>query len=342
MGAAMQLSDRIGRRMKLQDLHVLMTVVQAGSMGKAAQRLNTSQPNVSRSIADLEHAVGVRLLERHRQGVEPTEYGRALLDGGVAVFDELRQAVKNIEFLADPTAGEVRIGCNPSLAVSFVAAVIDRLSRRHPRIVFHLVATQAETLHRELTERNVELLIAGRFGPFADKDLGFEILYDDSHVVAAGAQNPWVRRRRIELAELVNESWLLPPPESAIGSVAMEAFRTSGLDYPRATVFTIPPEARVSLLKTGRFLTIAPAAILRFPTRRPEIKVLPVELPIGSVPIGIVTLKNRTLSPVAKLFIEHAREVAKKKVLAPGLLVAPKRICRPPHGMSRFWATSGH
>ena len=141
MGAAMQLSDRIGRRMKLQDLHVLMTVVQAGSMGKAAQRLNTTQPNISRSIADLEHALGVRLLDRHRQGVEPTEYGRALLDGGVAVFDDLRQAVKNIEFLADPTAGEVRIGSTPFLAASFVSAVVDRLSRRYPRIVFHVVAT---------------------------------------------------------------------------------------------------------------------------------------------------------------------------------------------------------
>src|SRR5438128_3589015 len=110
MGAVMQLSDRIGSRMKLQDLHVLMTVVQAGSMGKAARILNTTQPNVSRSIAELEHALGVRLLDRHRQGVEPTEYGRALLDCGVAVFDQLRQGVKNIEHLADPTAGELRIG----------------------------------------------------------------------------------------------------------------------------------------------------------------------------------------------------------------------------------------
>jgi DNA-binding transcriptional LysR family regulator len=87
----MQLSDRIGRRMKLQDLHVLMAVVQAGSMGKAARQLNTSQPNISKSIADLEHALGVRLLDRHRQGIEPTDSGRALLDCGVAVFDELRQ-----------------------------------------------------------------------------------------------------------------------------------------------------------------------------------------------------------------------------------------------------------
>src|ERR1043166_7234978 len=100
----MRLSDRIGRRMKLQDLHVLMAVVQAGSMNKAAALLNTGQSAVSRSIAELEHIVGVRLLDRSAQGVAPTQYGRALLDGGVAVFEDLRQALKNIEFLADPTA----------------------------------------------------------------------------------------------------------------------------------------------------------------------------------------------------------------------------------------------
>src|SRR5258708_39530928 len=80
--ANMQLSDRIGRRMKLHDLHVLMAVAQAGSMSRAAQILNTTQPAVSRSIADLEHTIGVRLLDPGRHGVEPTAYGRALLDGG--------------------------------------------------------------------------------------------------------------------------------------------------------------------------------------------------------------------------------------------------------------------
>ncbi|HMJ44434.1 MAG TPA: LysR family transcriptional regulator [Pseudolabrys sp.] len=297
--------------MKLQDLHVLMTVVQAGSMGKAAQRLNTTQPNISRSIAELEHALGVRLLDRHRQGIEPTEYGRALLDCGVAVFDDLRQGVKNIEFLADPTAGEVRIGCTPILAASFVSAVVDRLSRRYPRIVFHLVTGYRETLHRELSERNLDLLILRSSGPIADEWLDFEFLFDDSYVVAAGAQNRWVRRRRIKLAELANELWVLPPPASVIGSVVMEAFRASGLDYPCAAVVTDSPHMRISLLATGRFVTIFPASALRFPTKRLEIKVLPVALPMARLPNGIVTLKNRTLSPVAQLFIDCAREVAK-------------------------------
>jgi DNA-binding transcriptional LysR family regulator len=311
MGAAMQLSDRIGRRMKLHDLHVLITVLQTGSMGKAAQLLNTTQPNVSRSIAELEHAFGVRLLDRHRQGVEPTKYGRALLDCGVAVFDDLRQGVKNVEFLADPTAGEVRIGSIPPLAASFVSAVADRLSRRHPRIVFHVLSTHTELLHKELNERSLDILIAQRVGPLADEELGFEKLYDDSYAVVAGEQNPWVRRRKIELAELVNESWALPPPESALGSTFEKAFRASGLAYPRRAVFSVPADVRISLLATGRYLSIFSTSRLKFPTTRPQFKVLPVELPLPPVPIGIVTLKNRTLSPVTQLFVEHAREVAK-------------------------------
>jgi len=297
--------------MKLHDLRVLMAVVQAGSMSKAAALLNTTQPAISRSIADLERTIGVRLLDRSPQGVEPTVYGRALLDGGVAVFDDLRQAAKNIEFLADPAAGEVRIGCTPLLAASFVSTLIDRLSRRYPRIVFHVVTGYVEALHQELSERNVDLLMVWRFGLVADERLDFEFLFDDSCVVAAGAQSPWARRRRIGLAELTNESWVLPPPGSWIGSVAREAFRASGLDYPRTTVVTDSPQVRISLLATGRFVTIFPASAIRFPNPRPEIKALPVELPVARLANGIVTLKNRTLSPVAQLFIECAREVAK-------------------------------
>ena len=307
----MQLSDRIGRRLKLQDLHVLMTVVQAGSMGKAAERLNTVQPAISRSIAELEHALGVRLLDRHRQGIEPTEYGRALLDCGVAVFDDLRQGVKNIEFLADPTAGEVRIGCNPYLATSFVSAIVDRLSRRYPRIVFHVAETLAEALQREVSERNVDLLIARRLGSFTDERLEFETLFEDSNVIVAGAQNPWARRRKVALSDLVNEPWALPPPDSVIGSLAREAFRASGVDYPRTTVVTYSAHMRLSLVSTGRFLTIQLASLLRFPIKRPELKVLPVDLPLAREPIGIITLKNRSLSPTARLFIDTAREIAK-------------------------------
>src|SRR4029434_8707030 len=128
----------------------LVPVSRAGSMGKAAQSLNISQPAVSRSIAELEHALGVRLLDRHRQGIEPTKFGRAVLVCGVAVLEDLRQGVKNIEFLADPTTGQVRIGSTLTSADSFIAAVIDRLSRRYPCMDFHVVPAGQDMLNREL------------------------------------------------------------------------------------------------------------------------------------------------------------------------------------------------
>lgn len=302
--------EGIERRFKLHDVRVLVSVVEAGSMHKAAERLGMSQPAISRSIADLERAFGARLLDRSPRGIELTPYGRVIIKRGVAAFDEFRQGMRDIEFLADPTAGEVRVGSITPLAASFVSAVIDRLCRRYPRIVFHVLATQVETLHRELSERNLDLLITPKLGLHADEQFGFETLYNSSFVVVAGAQNPWVRRRRIKLAELMNESWVLPSPDRALGPIYSEIFRTSGLDYPHMTVVTISPEVRISLLATGRFLTIFPDAVLRFPVKHPELEVLPVELPTAQVPVGIVTLKHRTLSPVVQRFIDGARELA--------------------------------
>ena len=290
-GAKMEWSERIGRRIRLRDLHILLAVVQCKSMAKAAKHLAISKPVVSKVIADLEHVLGVRLLERDRHGAEPTIYGAALLKRGTTIFDELRESVKDIEFLTDPTAGEVRIACHPSLATSLIAAVVDRLSQHHPRITFRLVCGETEAGLRELSERNVDFLMARGFDPVADERLGFEFLFEDYYVVVAGAKSPWARRRKIELAELVKESWTLPPPTTVIGSVVREACRAKGLDYPRTTVVSTP-DMRMTLLATGRFLTIFPASSVRFPISRPDIKILPVELPMARRSVGIVTLKS--------------------------------------------------
>jgi DNA-binding transcriptional LysR family regulator len=307
----MQLSDRIGRRMKLQDLHVFLTVVNAGSMGKAAAILNSTQPNITRSIAALEHTLGVRLLDRHCRGVELTDFGRALHRRSQVAFDELRASVKDIEFLADPGAAEVRIGSITYLAASFVTAVIGRLSLRYPRMSFNVLAGDTATLHRALTERNVDFVLAQRFGALSEEQFDFEKLYEEKYVVLASVKSRWVRQRIIALADLLDEPWTLSAPETVVGMVAKEAFSASGLSYPRVIVTTFPKEMRMNLLLTGRFLTISPTSDLRLPIKRSGFKVLPVKLPIAPIPVGIITLRNRPLNSVGEIFLEHAHEVAK-------------------------------
>ncbi len=302
---------RVSHRMKLRDIHVLLTVARCGSMGKAAAQLSVSQPAISKAIADMELALGVRLLDRNPRGVEPTIYGRALLDRGVVAFDELKQAARHIEFLANPTTGELRIGSTVAIATSFLPAVIERLTRRYPRLVFHLAAGETSMTYRNLQERRVDLLVAPMFTPMVEEHMDAEMLYDEPLVVVAGASSSWTRRRKVQLAELVDAEWILPPLDSLYGLVAAEAFRAAGVNVPRATVFSTSTPVRSALLASGRFLSIVQGSIVRFGSGSTILKVLPIDLPTTRRPIGIIILKNRTLSPVAQLFIDCAHEVAK-------------------------------
>jgi DNA-binding transcriptional LysR family regulator len=309
MTLAMDVSERIGRRLKLQDLHVLMTVVQAGSMGRAAQRLNTTQPAVSRGIAELEDALGVRLLDRSQRGVEPTTYGRALLHCAAAVFDDLRQGVRNIEFLSDPTLGEISIGGDEPIIAGLLSTVLGRLRRRYPGITVHMmhVGLLADQ-YRELRERRIDLVL-GRLASKIEieSDIQTQILYQDRLFVVAGLHSRWKTRRKVDLAELANEPWGLPSSDTPAGLLVREAFRARGISLRGAA--TGSPHLLLHLLAKGPFLVALPESVLKFGTNLPPLRVLPVELPVSPWPVGIMTLKNRTISPVAQLFLDCAREV---------------------------------
>ena len=312
MGKALQYwESRIGRRLRLRDLHILFAVVQWGSMAKAATHLAMSQPAVSEAIASLEDALRVRLLDRSTRGIEPTIYAHALLKRGHAVFDELRQGIRDIEFLADPTAGELRIASGEMLAAGLLPAAIDRLSRRYPKIdVRVLQATTPALEFRELRERQVDVRLTRIPKSFVADDLDIEMLYDDTHRVVVGAQSRWARRRKIRLEELVGEPWIFPPTQIG-GALITEAFKAHGLKIPREHVSASSILLRNHLLATGRFLTVLPDSVLRYNAKQWSLKALPVDLGVEPRSVAIITLKNRTVSPVVQLFAEHVRAVAK-------------------------------
>ena len=302
-------SDRVGCQIKPRDLHVFLVVAEQGNMAKAAEQLAISRPVVSKTIAHLELSLGVRLLDRTSYGVEPTHYGRVLLKRGVAVFDELKQTIQEIERLADPSAGELRIGCNEIMAAGLVSAVIDRLSRQYPRLVVQMELVDATAPIRHLHERTCEVIVARLFT--SDPEVEEEVLFYEQLLVVAGRGNKWASRRKIALSQLTDERWIQARHEVEPGAPTFEAFRGSGLEIPRVSVFSHSLNLRYSLLATGRFLTMVPASVLQFGPVRTELKVLPIELPRWQMPYVIVTLKNRSLSAVAQLFIDCLRDIAR-------------------------------
>jgi DNA-binding transcriptional LysR family regulator len=309
--------SQIGRRLRLRDLHVFETVIQRGSMAKAAIQLGVSQPAVSEVIADLEHALGVRLLDRSAKGVEPTIYGDALLKRSVAAFDELKQSVRDIAFLSNPTEGELRIGCTNSLATTILPRIISRFSGQYPGVEVHFddVGDRAtEELGPGLRDRKfdcvLQRIVLPLPGHLAD-DIDAEVLFDDELIVAAGGHTQWARRRSIDLAELIDEPWILPPPGTWYHAFVSKLFHARGLEMPKPGLVTHSIALRARLLAEGRYLTTFASSVVRLNADRYALKILPVDLPVQSLPAGILTLKNRTLSPIVERFRGIARAVAK-------------------------------
>ncbi len=296
-------------------LHVLLTVVQSSSMAKAAQHLAVSQPAVSKAIADLEHTLGVRLLDRGPRGVEPTLYGSALVKRGLTIFDELRQGVGEIEFMADPTVGEVRMGCSEAIVATLLPQVIERFSSEHPGVVLHVAQMNPVTHEiRELSKRNVDLMVGRMAVPFEEDDVNAEILFEEPLIIVAGAQSQWTRRRKIEMTDLIDEKWILYPAHQTVSLAIERAFHAQGLDPPRAKVLTFSMQLHHLLLMAGDYLSVLPLSIVQaFNAKRLTVKPL-INLSAQARPVAMFTLKNRTLSPVVEQFMECVRTVSKSMV----------------------------
>lgn len=307
----MKWTERLGRRVKLRDLHIVLAVADAGSMTRAAEDLAVSYPVVSKTISDLERTLGVKLFDRSVAGVEPTHYGRALLKSGVAVFDEMRKGLQQIEFIRQPDAGELRIGSSIVVDAGLLPAVIERFAADFPNAVLQVVPENIATQQYDnLRNRSVELVLGRLPVEFDEPDLVAETLFHEPNVVAAGADSPWIRRRNLKLADLMGERWVLAQPGSLARSIQDQVFRNSGLEPPAATVMTVSLHLYMRLIETGQWLGLVPNTAMRFGGKGMHIRALRVETMPPPAPVGIVTVKDRTLTPLAERFVDCTRRVA--------------------------------
>jgi len=238
-------------------------------------------------------------------------YGRVLLARSSTAFDELRQGVRDIEFLADPGAGEVRIECQESIAAAILPAVIHRFSQTYPRVVLHVEHLGSLTAEsRALQERTIDVAIYRFAKPDIEKrdDLNVELLFNDELVAVAGAKSRWVGRRKIDISELAEEPWILTRSDTWNYVRIAEAFAARGLQPPKIMTTTLSTHLRANLVSLGPYITTFPKSVLRVYAERFSLHALPVKLPPRPWPVVAVTLKNRTLSPVVERFIEEVKE----------------------------------
>jgi DNA-binding transcriptional LysR family regulator len=286
-------------------------------MTRAAEELAVSYPVVSKTVSELERTLGVKLFDRSISGVEPTHYGRALLESGVAVFDEMRKGLQQIEFIKQPDAGELHIGSSIVTDAGLLPAIIEQFSQEFPRAVLHVLHENiAIQQYHNLRNRKAELVFGRLPATMTEADLVAEPLFDEPNVVVAGSESRWTKRRNLKLADLIGEPWVLAEPGSLARSLHEEVFRRSGLEVPSAKVLTVSLHLHLRLIEAGRWLGLIPASVMRFGDKRMHLKVLPIKVLSPPAPVGFITVKDRTLTPLAERFIECSRKVANSNMVS--------------------------
>jgi DNA-binding transcriptional LysR family regulator len=241
-------------------------------------------------------------------------------------FDELKQSVRDIESLADPQGGELTIGCADSIAATLLPPILERFFGKYPRVSVRVDTVPSPAIHDPgLRERKFDLLLGRLPMPLAPLagDLEADVLFDDQLVVAAGVHSPWARRRRISLADLVGEPWMLAPPVRWSYDYVADMFRARALAMPSVALLTYSLPLIIHFVAKGRYITVLPNSVMHLFAERPSLKALPLDVAFPPWPVAIVTLKNRTLSPVVERFVECAREATQS--MGPRRTIAKSR-----------------
>jgi DNA-binding transcriptional LysR family regulator len=306
----MEWDDRIGARIRPKDLHTLQTIGEFGSMAKASSVLGLSQPAISKAIADLEVVLGAVLLERSARGVELTNAGHLLVERGRIIFDELRQCVRDIKHLADPTQGQIRVGATEPLTVLF-AQIVNQLASTYPAVGFTLRVSDTTTLLHALRERELDIVITRWMPPPDADDYDAELIFAVPLAVLAEKEHALVGKPGLHLAELLNETWVLPPPDSFLGKIIADLFARRGLIRPMPLVTTQSVYAQLNLVATAKMLTILPGRMVNYHANAAWLRALEIEFDDCHDPIATVTVRGRRAAGPLPLFQQACREVAK-------------------------------
>lgn len=303
--------ERARRRLRLRDLETLVAVVQAGGMRKASVELHLSQPAVSKAMRELEDALGLKLLERGRRGVEATPFGAALVRRSKALIDDVQTALRELADLADPEAGEVHLGAMETLQAGVVAAAAQVQLKRHPRMrLFFELGQSPDLINHFLPQRLVDAVIARPMSTTLPAEVEGETLFHDQLRVAVGPEHPLARRRKPKLENLLDEHWILSRNEVMPGTPVPVAFAQAGLPFPERVITSGSINMRQNMLASGRFVTCVPHSLLPFARVRGNFHILPIELPLWPVPTMILKLRARALSPAAESFLATLREIS--------------------------------
>jgi DNA-binding transcriptional LysR family regulator len=294
--------------MKLNQLSLFVMIAEERQIGRAATRAGMTQPALTKSLNSLEVAVGNRLFERNRAGVQLTQAGELLLTRARGILCSADEAQRELAELARGAIGHLRVGAGPSMAEYLLPQVVSQLLSQYPRIELKVMSALNDVLFESLRAGELDVVLSG-IPDVVPEEFEQELLMHDELVVMASASHPLIHRPRVRLRDLVHESWVLPPPRVLARQWLNREFEARGLPPPHVAVEADSGVAIMAIAASTRLMTFQPRSTLR----AVEVGNLVTEMHGAELrwrrPIGVSWRKGSYLPRVAQHFIACLRSL---------------------------------
>ncbi len=277
-----------------------VTLARIGNYARAARALHVSQPTMSRSIASLEHRLGVRLFDRGPGGVEPTAFGRVLLEHGARLLEDHAHLEREIRLLAGLEVGTLAVSAGPYPLEISVATAVTRLLAGHPRLKVEVMVAGPRDALREIIAGHADVVVVDVRTIGDRSSLVVEPLPSHDIFMACRPGHPLAGRTRLTASTVFS----FPIASTPVFGDAVPAIHVNSQAIARqiaaGTDAIVPGSASMLAedLRSGRLVTID------------------FHTPLMRTHYGIVHHRHRTLSPSARAFIECLRSAESEVVAA--------------------------
>lgn len=294
-------------RLKLRQLRLLTAIAQEGTVLKGSQALNIAQPAATKSIKELEDSLGIQLFERSSRGVTPTAFGEVLIKHAKLILTQLRHASEDLQSLNEGLSGRVHVGTLLAASPTLLPRSIAILRERRPGIAVTVTEGTIDRLMPELRTGDIDIVL-GRLPEYREREgLQQEVLFLDSIAIVVREGHALIHKPGLTLADLVAQTWVMPPPQTSLRRQLEFAFRKEGLEPPIDVIESVSILTNHSLLLNTDMVAAMPRQVARV---QPGLATLPVEIEAASSRIGATTRANANLSAAAAYFMSVLREVA--------------------------------
>jgi len=290
-------------KLKTRQLLLLVALAEEGNIHRAAQVLNMTQPAASKLLKDLEDALEVSLFDRLPRGMRPTWYGETMIRHARVALTSLNQAHEELEAAKSGQFGQVNVGSITAPGLALLPPTVTLVKQEHSNLQITLQIEPSDVLIERLNQGKLDILVARLFAQHDKTELRYEMLTDEAVCAVARPGHPLFSTPKPDLRDVVNLAWIVPPSGSVLRHRFDLMFQEEGLQAPNDVIETSSLMFTTKMLQQSDMVSVVATDVARYYSDHGLLAILPIALPCQMDAFGIITRRDRLLSPAAKVML---------------------------------------